>query len=66
MLDPIGGFQRIEEFFTSYVETSFRISDPAVAAARRELLGRADIFATIAVRRARAEVPVATTQRSKS
>lgn len=46
MLDPVGGFQRIKEFFTSYVETSFRISDPAVAAARRELLARPDIFAT--------------------
>jgi len=46
MLDPVGGFHRIEDFFTSYVETSFRISDPTVAAARRELLGRPDIFAT--------------------
>src|SRR5687768_6966444 len=46
MLDPVGGFRRIEDFFTSYVETSFRISDPSVAAARRELLGRPDIFAT--------------------
>ena len=46
MLDPVGGFQRIQEFFTSYVETSFRISDPVVAEARRDLLGRPDIFAT--------------------
>ncbi|WP_088347296.1 MULTISPECIES: DEAD/DEAH box helicase [Rhodomicrobium] len=47
MLDPIGGFERIKDFFTSYVETSFRISDPAVAAARYELLRRPDIFATL-------------------
>ncbi len=47
MLDPVGGFQRIKEFFTSYVETSFRISNPVVAEARRDLLGRPDIFATV-------------------
>ena len=46
MLDPVGGFQRIKDFFLSYVETSFRISDRAVAAARRDLLRRSDIFAT--------------------
>jgi Helicase conserved C-terminal domain/DEAD/DEAH box helicase len=45
MLDPLGGFQRIKEFFISYVETSFRISDPTVAAARRDLLRRPNIFA---------------------
>ncbi|WP_368931029.1 DEAD/DEAH box helicase [Achromobacter xylosoxidans] len=38
MLDPIGGFGRIKDFFISYVETSFRISDPTVADARRSLL----------------------------
>ena len=47
MLDPIGGFNRIHEFFTAYVETSFRISNATVAAARRALLSRADIYATI-------------------
>lgn len=47
MLDPVGGFKRIQDFFTSYVETSFRISDPIVSAARRELLGRPDVFSTI-------------------
>lgn len=47
MLDPIGGFNRIQDFFTSYVETSFRISDLAVQAARHELLGRPDVFATL-------------------
>ena len=47
MLDPIGGFDRIQDFFRSYVETSFRISDPEVAAARRALLQRPDVFATL-------------------
>ena len=47
MLDPIGGFHRIHDFFTAYVETSFRISNPTVAAARRALLSRPDIFATV-------------------
>jgi ribosomal protein L37AE/L43A len=46
MLDPIGGFDRIQDFFTSYVETSFRISNPAVAAARGALLGEDNVFAT--------------------
>jgi DEAD/DEAH box helicase/Helicase conserved C-terminal domain len=46
VIDPIGGFQRIKDFFISYVETSFRISDPVVAAARRDLLRRPNIFAT--------------------
>ncbi|MEG8038744.1 hypothetical protein QP166_05050 [Sphingomonas sp. LR60] len=47
MLDPIGGFDRIQDFFRSYVETSFRISDPVVAEARRALLERPDVFATL-------------------
>ncbi len=47
MLDPVGGFQRIQEFFTSYIETSFRIADPVVSAARRELLNRPDIFSAV-------------------
>ncbi|UWS69250.1 DEAD/DEAH box helicase [Pseudomonas mosselii] len=46
MLDPIGGFRRIQDFFISYVETSFRISNPAVAAARRTLLETAGVLAT--------------------
>lgn len=37
MLDPIGGFGRIRDFFISYVETSFRISDSDVSKARRLL-----------------------------
>lgn len=46
MLDPIGGFNRIRDFFISYVETSFRISDRSVAAERRRLLEMTNVFAT--------------------
>ncbi|UMR31989.1 DEAD/DEAH box helicase [Massilia sp. MB5] len=46
MLDPIGGFGRIRDFFISYVETSFRISDPEVSEARRKLLESVNILAT--------------------
>lgn len=46
MLDPIGGFDRIRDFFISYVETSFRIADRTVAANRRRLLETANVFAT--------------------
>lgn len=46
MLDPIGGFDRIRDFFISYIETSFRIADAGVAAERRRLLETTNIFAT--------------------
>ena len=46
MLDPIGGFDRIRDFFISYVETSFRISDRSIAAERRRLLETTNVFAT--------------------
>lgn len=46
MLDPIGGFGRIKDFFISYVETSFRITDSAVAEARRHLLEAQGTFTT--------------------
>ncbi|HHC4785182.1 TPA: DEAD/DEAH box helicase [Escherichia albertii] len=45
MLDPIGGFRRIQDFFISYIETNFRIADPSVATARRELLDSSGEFA---------------------
>jgi Lhr-like helicase len=45
MLDPIGGFERIRDFFISYVETSFRISDRSVATERRRLLENTNAFA---------------------
>ncbi|WP_437871016.1 DEAD/DEAH box helicase [Methylorubrum extorquens] len=46
MLDPVGGFARMHDFFVSYVDTSFRIADPAVARERRELLLTPDVLAT--------------------
>ncbi|WP_447801912.1 DEAD/DEAH box helicase [Pseudomonas serbica] len=46
MLDPIGGFRRIQDFFISYVETSFRISNPSAAEARRKLLNTSGVLAT--------------------
>ncbi|AYC18355.1 ATP-dependent RNA helicase RhlE [Dickeya dianthicola] len=45
MLDPIGGFRRIQDFFISYIETNFRIADPLVAASRRKLLNSSGEFA---------------------
>src|SRR5258708_36310678 len=38
MLDPIGGFELIKDFFISYVETAFRISSEETAGRRRALL----------------------------
>lgn len=46
MLDPIGGFERIKDFFISYVETAFRISDVDTADQRRELLESDGALAT--------------------
>jgi hypothetical protein len=46
MLDPIGGFNRIREYFISYVETSFRISDQLATQDRRQLLESANVLAT--------------------
>uniref|UniRef100_UPI0001E2856F DEAD/DEAH box helicase n=1 Tax=Pseudomonas syringae group genomosp. 3 TaxID=251701 RepID=UPI0001E2856F len=46
MLDPIGGFRRIQNFVINYVETSFRISNKAAAEARRNLLTTVDVLAT--------------------
>jgi Lhr-like helicase len=46
VLDPIGGFARIRDFFISYVETNFRIADPVVADNRRKLLEAVNVLAT--------------------
>ncbi|MPQ82927.1 DEAD/DEAH box helicase [Pseudomonas sp. MAFF 730085] len=46
MLDPIGGFRRIQNFVINYVETSFRISNKVAAEARRNLLRTVDVLAT--------------------
>lgn len=45
MLDPIGGFRRIQDFFISYIETNFRIADPFVTDSRRNLLNSSGEFA---------------------
>ncbi|MBO3275200.1 DEAD/DEAH box helicase [Pseudomonas schmalbachii] len=46
MLDPIGGFRRIQDFVINYVETNFRISNKVAAEARRKLLEKVDVLAT--------------------
>ena len=38
MLDPLGAFARIRDFYISYLETAFYIRDPEVAQERRKLL----------------------------
>ena len=38
MIDPIGSLERIREFWLSYLDTAFRISNPELAEARRRLL----------------------------
>lgn len=38
MIDPIGSLERIREFWLSYLDTAFRISNPELAEARRHLL----------------------------
>ena len=38
MHDPIGAFTRIRELYLSYLDTAFRIEDPAIAEERRTLL----------------------------
>lgn len=47
MLDPIGGFERIKDFFISYIETAFRISNDRTANGRRELLESDGALATV-------------------
>jgi DEAD/DEAH box helicase domain-containing protein len=38
MHDPIGGFERIRDFYLTYLETAFRIRDSSLSAERRRLL----------------------------
>ncbi len=38
MQDPIGGFERIRDFYITYTETAFRIRDPGVTKERRDRL----------------------------
>lgn len=46
ILDPIGGFDRIRDFFISYIETSFRVANGKVRDERRRLLETTNVFAT--------------------
>lgn len=46
MLDPLGGFERIKEFFVSYLETAFRISDAETTRQRHDLLFSPNVLAT--------------------
>lgn len=44
MQDPIGNFERIREFYISYLDTAFRIGDESVAEERRQLLRQPGTF----------------------
>jgi hypothetical protein len=46
MLDPIGGFERIRDFYITYLETAFRIKDREISSERRKLLESANTFCT--------------------
>ena len=46
MQDPIGSFERIREFYISYLDTAFRIADSSVAEERRRLLRRPGVLCT--------------------
>jgi Lhr-like helicase len=45
MIDPIGGFERLREFFISYLDTAFRIRDDKLSATRRDLLRKSGTLA---------------------
>ncbi|MBB4362190.1 Lhr-like helicase [Bradyrhizobium sp. CIR18] len=47
MLDPIGGFERIQDFLLSYLDTAFRVRETGLAAARTALLQSAGSLATV-------------------
>ena len=46
MQDPLGNFDRIREFYISYLDTAFRIRDASVADERRDLLRRPGTLCT--------------------
>ncbi|MGG5890715.1 DEAD/DEAH box helicase [Falsiroseomonas sp. HC035] len=46
MLDPIGGYERIRDFYISYLDTAFRIRTEDLATTRRDLLRRAGTLTT--------------------
>lgn len=45
MIDPLGAFERIREFFSGYVNTAFRIRDEDLARKRNELLFKTGVLA---------------------
>ncbi|MFC7477940.1 DEAD/DEAH box helicase [Dankookia sp. GCM10030260] len=46
MLDPIGSFERMREFFISYLDTAFKIRRGAISEMRRQLLSTAGQMCT--------------------
>src|SRR6266849_4167717 len=46
MQDPLGNFDRIREFYISYLDTAFRIRDTSVADERRNLLRQSGTLCT--------------------
>jgi DEAD/DEAH box helicase domain-containing protein len=46
MLDPIGSFARMRDYFVSYLDTAFKIRQESVAEARRHLLAAAGQMCT--------------------
>lgn len=38
MIDPVGGFERLRDFFLTYLDTAYRIRHPELAETRRTLL----------------------------
>lgn len=46
MIDPIGAFNRIRDFYISYLETAFYIRDSAISRERRDLLEAAGSLCT--------------------
>src|SRR5262245_4540035 len=46
MLDPIGAFNRIRDFYISYLETAFYIRNPEISRERRALLEAAGSLCT--------------------
>ncbi|MDB5963477.1 MAG: Helicase [Massilia sp.] len=47
MLDPIGGYERIRDFYISYLDTAFRIRRDDLATARRDLLRQPGTLTTV-------------------
>ena len=46
MIDCIGSFLRIREFYLTYLETAFRIADPGLSRERRDLLEKPGALCT--------------------